>query len=120
MRLVEIALLVISIQIGMGLVTISGLFPNIPYEKSVTEIQAPANPESTNAWEQMLAAISSFNKIVNSLTWGWIAEFFKPWYYYDIGLRNFVDNLITFLRVITAIIIMAAGIEFIRNRTGIL
>jgi len=120
MRLVEIALLVILIQMGMGLVTVSGLFPSVPYEKSITDIQGPANPESTNAWEQMLAAIESFNRIVDSLTWGWIAEYFKPWYYYDAGLRAFVDTLIKFLRGITIVIIMAAGIEFIRNRTGIL
>jgi len=120
MRLVEIALLVILIQMGMGLVTVTGLFPSISYEKSLTDIQTPSNPESTNTWEQMLAAINSFNTIVNSMTWGWIAEYFKPWYYYDSGLRNFVDTLITFLRGITAIIIMAAGIEFIRNRTGVL
>lgn len=120
MRAVQIALFVILIQVGMGLITVTGVFPNVYYESSLTNIQMPQNASSLSESEQSQASINIFNSVVNALTWGWIKTYFMPWYNTDAQLKLFVDYLVMFLNAVSTIVLGAAFIEFVRNRSKVL
>ena len=120
MRAVQIALLIISIQIGMGIVVESGLFNGTFYENQITGINMASNASALSDTEQNQASINIMNTVFNTLTWGWIKDFFQPWYSLDSGLKSFIDHLILLLNSISTFIIGVAFIEFVRNRINVL
>jgi len=120
MRAVQIALLVISIQVGMGIITESGLFTGNFYENTLINIEMPTNPSATSEEEQVQASINVMNTIWNALTWGWIKHYFEPFYSLNSGVKNFVDHIILFLNSLSAFLIGIAFVEFARNRLNVL
>jgi len=119
-RAVQLALLLICIQVGLGIVASAGLFTGVFYENKLIGVSLPRNISAASETEQISASISMMNVIWNTLTWGWIKDFAQPWYSLDQGVKTFVDSLILFLNSITSIIIAAAFIEFMRNRMQVL
>ena len=120
MRAVQLALLVVSIQVGLGIITESGLFSGTFYESSLTNIQLPSSPSATSESEQSQASINVMNTVWNALTWGWIKTYFEPFYSMDAGVKGLVDHLVTFLNSLSAFLIGIAFIEFARNRINVL
>jgi hypothetical protein len=120
MRAVQIALIVICIQVGMGLVTVSGLYGDMYYESKITSVNLPSNVSALTEVEQTQAGTNIMNAIWNTITWGWIKFYFEPLYSNYSIVKNFIDLFIAFLDVISGIIIGVAFLEFIRNRTDIL
>ena len=120
MRAVQIALLIISIQIGMGLVVESGLFSGSFYENDITGIDISTNASALSDTEQSQTSINIMNTVFNVLAWGWIKDFFQPYYNLDTGVKTFIDHLILLMNSVSAFIIGIAFIEFVRNRVDVL
>jgi hypothetical protein len=120
MRAVKLALFVIILQMGIGLITVSQLFGGVYYDTSLTGVTMPVNPDAMSEIEQSQTSVNIFNVVVDALTWSWIKQYFMPWYLQDTGLRLLVDTFINFLRVISGIIIGLAFLEFFRNKTEII
>ena len=120
MRAIQVALLIICLQIGTGLVAVSGLFGNIYYEGELTDVDTPSNPEALSELEQGQTSINFLNIMFDALTWGWIKNYFMPFYNQVTVIREFIDGVIIFLNGISGILIGIAFIEFIRNRTEVL
>jgi len=120
MRAVQLALLVILIQVGTGLVAESGLFTGNYFESSIVNSMTTQNISALSESEQIQASINVMNSLFNILTWGWIKKYFEPFYSMDVGVKNFVDSLILFLNSVSLTIIGVAFIEFIRNRINVL
>lgn len=120
MRAIQIALLVICIQIGMGIVTESGLFSGVLFENRLTNVAMPANPASASDAELLQANTDVFNRVINALTWGWLTNYFEPFYSGDAATKVFVDTIVTFMNTISGIIIGIALIQFIRNQVSVL
>ena len=120
MRAVQLALIVICIQVGLGLVTATGLFTGIWYESEITGIVMPSDPLASSDSEQSQTSINIFNTVIDTLTWGWIKHYFEPLYSMNSQVATFVNTLVSFLNVISSIIIGAGFIEFVRNRIDVL
>ena len=120
MRAVQLALFVITLQMGLGIIATSGIFGGIYYDTSLTGVTMPVNPDALSDVEQSQTSVNIFNTVVDALTWGWINQFFMPWYLQDTGLRLMVDTFVNFLRLISGIIIGLAFLEFFRNKTEII
>jgi len=118
MKVFDIAVFIITINIGMALVTASGLFGEQYYENKLIDIQTPGNVSALSESEQYQATIASWNTVLDALTWGWI-KYYVPFYQTDTAVRYFVDALIRGLQALTSIIVVAGVIEFIRNRTEV-
>jgi hypothetical protein len=119
MKAVEIAFFVLCVQIGMGIVTMSGLFGGIHYENSITNFHIGTNISAASETEQIQGSINVYNTVVNTLTWGWIKEYFQPFYTIDATVKGFVDGIIIFLDAISGLLIGAALIEMVRNQTQV-
>lgn len=119
MRALQLALLLLSIQFGLGFMAVFGSFGYIPYETKMTGINLTGGAVQTELEQQQLS-INIMNAIWNILVWDWIKNFFIPWYYSDSGVKSIVDFVIFMLRSLTGIILGAAFIEFIRNRIDVL
>lgn len=119
MRALQLAVFFVLLQFSFGLVSLSGLFPTISYDSSITNVQLPSNVSATSDAEQNQATVQSFNTLINALTWGWVKGLFMPWYSYDAGLKAFVDFLITILNFISGALIAAAVIEMVRNNVSV-
>lgn len=118
MRAVHLALLIMCIQFGIGVVVVSGVFGNtIYYENTLTSMSLPTNTNALDEGEQAQTSINIFTAIKDALTWGWIKQFFYPAYQTDTGVRVFVDFIQAGLVALSGIIIGAAAIEFF-NRWG--
>lgn len=117
MRAIQIAIAVICIQMGIGIVAVSGLFGNMYYESSITKVNV-SNPSSLSETEQTQTSINILNKVFDALSWGWITHYFEPWYSQSSSLASFIDTIVLFLRSISSIIIGIAFMEFIRNRVS--
>jgi len=120
MRAIQVALLVVCLQIGTGLIAVSGLFGNVYYEGELTDIDTPDNPEALSELEQAQTSINFLNILFDALTWGWIKNYFMPFYNQVSAIKGFIDSVIIFLKAISGILIGIAFIEFIRNRTEVL
>lgn len=120
MRAVQIALLVIMIQIGMAIVTATGFFTGTSYENILTGFSIPSNASSLSEAEQVQVSINVMNTVFDTLTWGWIKQWFEPFYSIDSGVKSFVDAIVLLLRTVSFFIIGIAFIEFVRNRINIL
>lgn len=119
MRAIEIAVVVISIQIGMGIIVESGLFSGVYYESEITGIDLGENPSIGTDSELSQSSSNFLNRMWNALTWGWIKQYFEPLYSNNISIHNFIDVIIKFLRLISGIVIGAAFVEFARNRVDV-
>jgi len=120
MRAVQMALLIISIQIGMGIVVESGMFPGNYYENTIPDVDIPKNISALSETEQEQASNNIMNAIFDVLTWNWIKNFFQPYYSLDSNIRSFIDHLIKLLNGLNVIITGSAFIEMIRNRVDVL
>jgi len=120
MRAVQIALFVVCIQVGMGLITASGLFGDRFYESEITNLEIPENASALSETEQAQASINVMNVVFDTLTWGWLTYYFEPFYSSDSTVQNFIDYLILFLNSVSAFVIGIAFIEFVRNRIQVL
>lgn len=119
MRAIQIALLLLCIQVGLGLVAESGIFSGVYYESEITDYDVGDNPLQSES-EQVQASISSLQSIWNILSWDWITRFFEPLYSNDVGVKSLIDHVLLFLRSLTALIVAVALVEFVRNRSNIL
>lgn len=117
MRAIQLAMLVLSIQFGLGLMAVFGSFGNIPYETEIIKVNITSQNVQTDI-ERQQVSFDIMGNFWNILTWGWIKNFFIPWYYTDNGVRSIIDFIILMLRGLTGIIIGAAFIEFVSNRLG--
>lgn len=120
MRAVQIALLVISIQIGMGIIAVSGLYEGNYYEKELVGVDMPNTTSALSESEQQQTSVNFLNRAWKALTWGWVIDFFQPWYSLNAGLKSFIDSLILLLNGISSFIIGVALLEFFRNRINVL
>ncbi len=120
MKAVELALLILCIQAGIGLVVVTGLFNNSMYFENTMTINLPDNMSAIDQNEQDQSTINVLNSVIDTLSWGWIKQFFQPWYSNNAGVTSLVDHLLFFLRTITGLIIGAAILEIFRNRTDVL
>lgn len=120
MRAVQIALLVICLQIGIGLIAESGLFTKTYFESSITNVNVPSEVSALNTDEQVQESYNIMTDLWNILSWGWIKTFFEPLYSQDEATKKFVDHILLFLRSITSFVIGVAFIEFVRNRLNVL
>lgn len=120
MRAVQIAVLFLCIQVGMALVNVTGLFTEGFYEgKEMLEKQW-GSPSALSPEEQEQVSIDVMNELWKGLTWGWISNYFQPFYNKDVGVKAVVDKFIWGLNGISAFAIGIAFIEFIRNRLNVL
>ena len=120
MRAVQIALVVICIQVGLGIVTVSGLFNGIYYESQLTNVNLPRNVSALSTEEQTQASINVMNTVFDALTWGWIKIYFEPFYSNDTATHTLIDYIVTFLNAVSLFIIGVALIEFVRDRVEVL
>jgi len=120
MRAVQLALLVMCIQVGLGLVAESGAFSGVYFENKLLGVNLPSNISATSEAEQVSASVNIMNSVWNILTWGWIKNYFEPWYSQDAAVKSFVDSLVLFLAAVSGLIIGAGVIEFVRNRINVL
>lgn len=120
MRFTHIALMVLSIQMGMGLIHLTGLFGDSYYEADILDVEVPESPDALSEIEQLQAAVKYFNMLVDSLTWGWIKTLFMPWYNQDATLQAFIDKFVDFLNLLSIILVGLGVIEFVRNQTNVL
>jgi hypothetical protein len=119
MRAVEIAVFLICFQVGMGIVTESGLFTGTYYESEFANPSNFSNPQTLSETEQTQTSFDIMNSLNNILLWGWVTQYFEPIYSLDAGVRNIVDGLVIFLNGISVTIIGIAFIEFVRNQTKV-
>jgi len=119
MRAVQLALLVMCIQFGLGFMAVFGGYGNIPYEKKIINMNITAGNVQSEA-EQEQASINIMGSLWDILTWGWIRNFFVPWYYTDSGIKAIVDFIIRMLQFLSSVIVGVAFIEFVRNRINVL
>jgi len=120
MRAVEIALLIISIQIATGIISSTGIFGNISYDRTLINTDPQENISALSALEQSQGVVKTLNTIINSFTWGWIKNYFQPYYNQDAGLKNFIDTIVFLMRGVSAIVLGSAFIEIIVNRSDVL
>lgn len=120
MRAVQLALLVVCLQVGSGLIMTSGLFAGSFYERTLTNLDLPENVSAITEEEQSQASINIMNVIWDTLAWGWIRYYFEPFYSNNVGVKNFIDAFILFLDGISSLIIGVAFLEFLRNRINVL
>jgi len=122
MRAVEIALLILCLQIGLGLVATTGLFSGMYYESEITDSPGdlPGTGEYGDEMEQEQTAAGVMEALWNIVTWGWISDFFEPFYSQNADLASFVDTLSLMIGGIANFIVGVAFITFIRNRVSIL
>ena len=120
MRAVQIALLVICIQVGLGLVATANIFGKLYYESELTNVNFPSGASAISESEQTQISINVMNTVFNALTWGWIKIFFEPYYSLDAQTKIFVDKVVFFLNSVSLFVIGIAFIEFIRNRVSVL
>lgn len=114
MRAVQIALLVICIQVMGGIITATGLFGGIYYETSAIP-EVPNQTSAQTAEEQTALSFNIMNALWNTLTWGWIKQFFEPIYSNVAAVRAVVDAFILGLNGICWTLIGIAFIQFLRN-----
>jgi len=119
-RAAQVALMVISIQIGIGIITVTGLFGNFYYESEITGIDIGNSSSYSSDVEQAQTSVNIMNVITNALTWGWIKEYVLPWYNTNSSFKSFIDYIIMFLNSVSAILIGIAVLEFVRNRVDVL
>ena len=118
MRAVQLAMLIMCIQFGMGMIVTSGVFgSSMYYENTVTSVDLPSNTNVLDESEQAQTSNNIFSRIKDALTWGWIKQFFYPAYYTDAEVKTFVDSIQLGLIGISTLIIGAAAIEFF-NKWG--
>jgi len=120
MRAVQIALLIICIQAGIGLVTVSSLYGDIYYENELLPDVSSDSIDAMSETEQIQASVGVMNRVWDALSWGWVKIYFMPLYNTSSATQSFIDSLILFLQSITGIIIGIALIEFVRNRPNVL
>jgi len=119
MRAIDIAIVVISIQIGMGIIAESGLFSGVYFENEITGIDLGENPSIGTDTELLQSSTNFLNRMWNALSWGWIKQYFEPLYSNSTSIHNFIDAIVNFLRTISGIVIGAAFVEFARNRVDV-
>jgi hypothetical protein len=119
MRAIQIALLLLCIQVGLGLVAGSDIFDGVYYESEITDYSVGDNPLQSES-EQVQASISGLQSIWNILSWDWITRLFEPWYSNNVGVKALIDHVLLFLRSLTALLVVVALVEFVRNRSNIL
>lgn len=120
MRAVQIAFLLLCIQVGGGIVSATGLFNSDYYETSIATPNFPSNISAQSDTEQSQGSINVMNTVFNTLTWGWISTYFEPLYSNNATVKNFIDIIELFLGSISAFIIGVALIEFVRDKINIL
>jgi|GEM_PF-2620073 len=121
MRAVQIALFVMSLQLGLGFVAAFGGFGNVPYESTITGVNVLGEQkEVTTTEEQSRLTFGIISRIRDILTWGWIKDFVMPWYHQSQGVKTLVDFICNALTALTGIIYGAALIELIANRVNVL
>lgn len=117
MRAVQLTILVICLQIGLGFVATSGLFPGVFYEPNVVGALNLGNPSATDITSQTLASVNALNIIFKIATWTWIADLFQPLMNADI--TGATSALVWFgiggLNVLTIYLVGIVIIQFVRN-----
>lgn len=120
MRAVQLALLIMMIQAGIGIMVESGIYNGIYFENKLTNFDISGSPSALSDTEQTQASISVMNRVFDSLTWGWISQFFEPMYTNDAAVHAFIDSIVLFLRSVSLFVLGIAFIEFVRNQVNVL
>jgi hypothetical protein len=100
----------------------SELFSGSYYENTMGDTigNLPSSFSASSDSEQLLGSVNAFNRLISSLTWGWVVQLAVPFgYYTDTSVAAFVDLILLTLRLISAGLIGAAAIEFIRNMVNV-
>jgi len=113
MRLIQLTLLIIAIQVAGSIITHSGLF-NIYYEKELVVNETIESPLSSSEAEQWQTAVAGYNMIVDALTWNWVKAYI-PFYNVSPQVKTVTDYFIWGLRSLSYVIIVAGIIQFLRN-----
>jgi hypothetical protein len=114
MRFVDIAVLVLCIQIGMGIVTVSGLFGASYYESSNMDMNI-GDPKTLSEIEQTQVSFDILNFLRTALTWDWIHTYFSPIYPYSSGAEAIVTYVVYGLDILSGVLFSIAFLEFVRN-----
>jgi len=114
MRAIQVAILIICIQVFGGIVTASGLFTGTYYESSIVPSQF-GNASAQYAHEQEAVAFDVMNALWNTLTWGWITQYFEPVYSSQAGARAIIDAFILGLNGLSWTLIGIAFLQYLRN-----
>ena len=115
MRVAQLALLIICIQVAGLIVSYSGVFGVSCYERALIPTNANiTNPEALSSTEQQITAVNIINIIFNTLTWSWIKCYFMP-IYHIAEVRTLIDLLVLGFNSVSTIIIFAGALQFMRN-----
>ena len=120
MRVVQLAMLIMSIQFGLGFIQTFGGLGNVPYEPEVTGVEVVEGSHVQTTSEQTHLSFGIMSKIWKMLTWDWIKDLAMPWYSNSESVKALVDFILKALQGLTGIIYGAALIEFIANRVNVL
>lgn len=122
MRAIQIALLVICLQVGLGLVASTGLFGGMYYESGITGSpdEIPGSSSFLEETEQEQTTITIMNALWNIVTWSWITSLFEPFYSQNPAFGAFIDKIVVFVNAVCYFIVGVAFIEFVRNRINTL
>jgi len=109
MRMPQIALLLLCINLGMYLVSSLGFFGSAGYSNTIINTaQSFSNLQAhTNSNIEMVQTAFSVYKLTKSIiTYDWLTNLFMPWYATDTGVKFMVDT-IRFILVAISIYIYA-------------
>lgn len=116
MRAVQIALLVVCIQIMGGIITTTGLFGSMYYESSISSPSwYGTSATAQTAEEQQALSFNIMSSMWNILTWGWIKYYFEPLYSNVPSVKSIIDALILGLNGLSAYLIGISFLQFLRN-----
>jgi len=120
MRMVQIALFLLALNLGMYFVTSTGLFGVMPYSSSIistAQSYSSLTVHANSELEQFQMIWKILTTAKNILTWDWIANLFMPWYATDPGVKHVVDGMRFMLSTLMLFGIAWMFVEIVRNRT---
>ena len=114
MRIIEIALYVLSFQFALGLIMVSGFIPGgFSYDSNLLSYNSPGEMSALNEWEQIGASVNSMNQAIQKVAfWSWIKDYTQPYYSQNTEVYKFVNFLIFGLNILMSLLIGGALIEF--------
>lgn len=114
MRAIQIAILVMCIQLAGAIITATGLFTGNFYESKMLPSSFGTATAQSEA-EQTQVSFNVMNALWNMLAWGWISHYFEPLYSNVASVTATVDAVIWSMNIISWVLIGVAFIQFIRN-----
>jgi len=118
MRAIEIMLLIMCINIGIGVIGLTGLFSPKHYEKSLTQIGEWGNPSAVFEEEKTKVSYNIIEDVFRILTWDWIKDYFQPLYSMDENVKRVVDGFTIFMGGINMVLIGAATLQLLNRLLG--